>query len=66
MASSPDNSSSNRKPGPRRVQLITLSTTPQSTAATTTNTGDATTPTQHNTCDTNVAPASTNDSIVIL
>ena len=53
--------SSNRKAGPRRVQLITLSTTPQNVGATNT--------TQQKTSDTstsNSSPASTADTIVIL
>ena len=56
--------SSNRKAGPRRVQLITLSTTPQNPAA-----AVAATTAQQKTSDAgtgNSLPASTTDTIVIL
>lgn len=54
----------NRKPGPRRVQLITLSTTPQSVAAANVNTATSTTTITTTTITTNTT--STSDSIVIL
>ena len=61
-----------RKPGPRRVQLITLSTTPQcvtaaaaTTTTTTTTTSNATT--QDNTSDTStVTSATTANDVIIL
>ena len=68
QVASPAESSSdglNRKPGPRRVQLITLSTTPQGIAAATT----ATATTQHNTSDTSTitnTPTSCANDVIIL
>lgn len=66
VASSSSSSSDglNRKPGPRRVQLITLSTTPQSVAAANVNTATSTTTITTTTITTNTT--STSDSIVIL
>jgi len=50
---------SSRKPGPRRVQLITLSTTPKSVAT-------ATATTSHDTSDSSGKLVPTTDTIVIL
>ena len=66
--SSTDNSSDEltRKPGPRRVQLITLSTTPQSVAAAATDnvtTQDNTTASDTSTITS--APTSANDVIIL-
>ena len=66
VAPSAENSldGANRKPGPRRVQLITLSTTPQSVS-----TPPPPTTTQHNTSGTGPAtstPTSNTDTVVIL